>query len=103
MSYPPTCHPHHDEDLSQWEASGLHSEDLQWVVCDRDVGQSGNALKPVRRIKDQQAEEDDEGRSVGHKLHEGAAQDFTQLETFTQQSEMLAHEQQGVHTYTTLI
>src|SRR4029434_1547160 len=74
-----TCHPHHDENLCPGEARGLDPEDLQGVVGDGHVGHRGDALEAVRGVEHQQAQKDDEGAGVRHKLHEGTAEHLSQL------------------------
>lgn len=75
-----TQHPLHDQHLCPGELGGLDPEHLSWVVCDGLIGQILDALKAVRGIDNQQTQEDGEGDSVSHELHERASQDLTKLE-----------------------
>lgn len=50
------------------------------MVCDGLVGKVLYSFKAVGSIDDQETQEDGEGDSVSHKLHEGASQDLTKLE-----------------------
>lgn len=50
------------------------------VVDNSDVWQRGDAFKPVRGVEYEQTQKDDEGGSVGHKLHEGASKNLPQLQ-----------------------
>lgn len=76
---PLTQHPLHDHDLCPGKLGGLDPEHLSWVVCDGLIGQVLDTLKAVGSIDNQQTQEDGEGDSVSHELHEGASQDLTNL------------------------
>ena len=75
-----TQHPFHDQHLCPGKLSGLDPEHLSWVVCDSLIGQVLDTLKAVGGVDNQQTQEDGEGDSVSHKLHEGASKDLTKLE-----------------------
>lgn len=75
-----TQHPHHDQHLCPGELCGFDPEHLSWVVCYGLIGQVLDTLKAVGGVDNQQAQEDGEGDSVGHELHEWASQDLTKLE-----------------------
>lgn len=75
-----TQHPLHDQHLCPGELGGLEPEHLSWVICDGLIGQVLDTLKAVRGVDNQKTQEDCEGHSVSHELHEGASQDLTKLE-----------------------
>lgn len=75
-----TQHPFHDQHLCPGELGGLDPEHLSRVVCDGLIWQVLDALKTVGGIDNQQTQEDGEGDSVSHKLHERATQDLTKLQ-----------------------
>ena len=72
------------------------------MVSDGLVGQVLDPVEAVRGVDDQEAQEDDEGDGVGHKLHEGATQDLAQLNTHTLANMSLpsARGHAGVNTHT---
>lgn len=74
-----TQHPLHDQHLSPGELGGFDPEHLSRVICDSLIGQVLDPFKAVGSVDNQQAEEEGEGDSVRHKLHEGASQDLTKL------------------------
>lgn len=77
---PLTQNPLHDQHLCPGELGGFDPEHLSGVVCDGLIGQVLDTLEAVGGVDNQQTQEDSEGHSMSHKLHEGASQDLTNLE-----------------------
>lgn len=77
---PLTQDPLHDQHLCPGELGGLDPEHLAGVIRDGLIGQVLDALEAVGGVDNQQTQEDGEGHSMSHKLHEGASQDLTNLE-----------------------
>lgn len=68
-----TQNPLHDQHLGPGKLGGFHPEHLSRVVCDGLIGQVLNTLKAVGGVDHQQTQENGEGNSMSHELHEGAS------------------------------
>lgn len=85
-----TYDPRNDEDLHPRErccGSAVEQQGVWWrttvellVMVVGHVGQQGGSSKSFGGVKNQKPQENGEGRGVGHKLHEGAADHFSYLD-----------------------